>query len=95
MKGGPGLKEGVYRSDLLLLVAAVIWGSAFVAQRHAPPNPCRYHSKPGGRVCCPGGMAGAGRDAFPQGLDRLCVDVFGDAERPVVVVNPYRYPRFF
>jgi len=33
MKGGPGLKKGIYRSDLLLLIAAVIWGSAFVAQR--------------------------------------------------------------
>jgi len=33
MRGGIGLKEGAYRSDLLLLIAAVIWGSAFVAQR--------------------------------------------------------------
>jgi drug/metabolite transporter (DMT)-like permease len=27
------LKKGVYRSDSLLFLAAVIWGSAFVAQR--------------------------------------------------------------
>jgi drug/metabolite transporter (DMT)-like permease len=33
MRGGIGLKEKVYRSDLLLLIASVIWGSAFVAQR--------------------------------------------------------------
>jgi drug/metabolite transporter (DMT)-like permease len=33
MRGGIGLKEEVYRSDLLLLIASVIWGSAFVAQR--------------------------------------------------------------
>jgi drug/metabolite transporter (DMT)-like permease len=33
MKGGARLRKGVYRSDSLLLLAAVIWGSAFVAQR--------------------------------------------------------------
>jgi drug/metabolite transporter (DMT)-like permease len=33
MKGGQGLRKEAYRSDLFLLTAAVIWGSAFVAQR--------------------------------------------------------------
>jgi drug/metabolite transporter (DMT)-like permease len=33
IKGGARLRKGVYRSDSLLLLAAVIWGSAFVAQR--------------------------------------------------------------
>jgi drug/metabolite transporter (DMT)-like permease len=33
MKGGLGLNKETYRSDVLLLIAAVIWGSAFVAQR--------------------------------------------------------------
>jgi drug/metabolite transporter (DMT)-like permease len=33
MKDEVGLRKGIYRSDSLLLITAVIWGSAFVAQR--------------------------------------------------------------